>query len=63
MSPENSTLRDMIAHFKLPALLQTLWPRLIELWLAAVLVTFFIVRILGSSFGQRILNSLWHAHN
>jgi hypothetical protein len=40
-----------------------LWSMLINAWLAAVLVTFFIVRILGSSTGQRVLNSLWHAHN
>jgi hypothetical protein len=44
-------------------LLRTLWPWLIALWIATVLVTFFIVRILGSNTGKRILDSLWHSHN
>jgi hypothetical protein len=38
-----------------PSLLQRLWPWLIELWIAYVLVTFFIVRIIGSGTVQRFL--------
>jgi hypothetical protein len=38
-----------------PSLLQRLWPWLIELWIAYVLVTFFVVRIIGSGMVQRFL--------
>lgn len=38
------------------------WPRLIELWLASILFTFFVVRILGSRLVQRALNGLGHRH-
>jgi hypothetical protein len=40
--------------------LQQLWPRLIELWLLAVLATFFVIRILGSETGRRVLHGLRH---
>jgi hypothetical protein len=39
----------------MPSLIQRLWPWLIELWIAYVLVTFFIVRIIGSGMVQRFL--------
>jgi hypothetical protein len=42
--------------------IKNIWPRLIELWLAAVLIAFFVVRVLGSSTAQRILNTLGHRH-
>jgi len=35
--------------------LSRLQPLLIELWIAAVLLTFFVIRVLGSSIGQRVL--------
>lgn len=41
-----------------PSLLQRIWPWLIELWIAYVLVAFFIVRILGSGLVQRLLTLL-----
>jgi len=41
-----------------PSFLQRLWPRLIELWIAYVLVAFFIIRILGSGLVQRLLTLL-----
>jgi len=33
----------------------SIWPRLIELWIAALLFLFFVIRILGSSSAQQIL--------
>lgn len=33
-----------------------LWPWLIQLWIASVLFTFFVVRVFGSTFGQRVLS-------
>jgi hypothetical protein len=39
-----------------------IWPRLIELWLASILITFFVVRILGSRFVQHVLGGLGHRH-
>jgi hypothetical protein len=41
-----------------PSFRQRLWPWLIELWIAYVLVAFFIVRILGSGLVQRLLTLL-----
>ena len=35
-------------------------PLLIELWMAGILAGFFVVRILGSQTGQRILSGLLH---
>jgi hypothetical protein len=37
------------------ALFGACWPIFIELWLAFVLVSFFIIRVLGSNLGQRII--------
>jgi hypothetical protein len=39
-----------------------LWPRLIELWLTAVLVGFFVIRVLGSQTAKRLLSGLGHSH-
>ena len=33
----------------------TLWPRLIELWIFGSIAIFFLLRILGSHYGQRVL--------
>jgi hypothetical protein len=37
--------------------LEKIYPWLIEFWMAAVLLGFFVVRILGSGLGQRVLSS------
>jgi hypothetical protein len=41
---------------------RTLSRRLMELWLAAVVVTFFLIRVLGSHTAQRLLAGVWHSH-
>lgn len=51
----SSELEDPTAT---PSFLQRLWPWLIEAWIAYVLVTFFIVRILGSGLVHRLLTLL-----
>jgi hypothetical protein len=38
-------------------LLHRIYPWLIELWIASVLVGFFVVRVLGSSLGHRVLSA------
>jgi hypothetical protein len=43
-------------------LLQALWPRFIELWIAAVIAVFFLIRILGSQTAQRMLAPFLHSH-
>jgi len=40
----------------------TLWTRLIELWLTAVVVAFFLIRILGSQTAKHLLSGLGHSH-
>lgn len=37
------------------SVLSSLWARLMELWLAAVLLAFFLIRILNSQTGQALL--------
>jgi len=39
-----------------------LWPRLIEFWLTAVVVAFFLIRVLGSQTARRLLSGLGHSH-
>lgn len=39
----------------MPSWFRRLYPWLIELWIASVLFVFFLVRVLGSSVGQRLL--------
>ena len=39
-----------------------LWQRVIELWLAAVVVAFFLIRVLGSQTAKRLLSGLGHSH-
>jgi hypothetical protein len=36
------------------------WPVLIELWMAGLLAACFVIRILGSGLGQRLLARLGH---
>jgi len=47
----------------LSSFVQLLWPRLIELWIALVLVVFLVIRILGSETGQRILKHFPRLHH
>jgi hypothetical protein len=42
---------------------RTLWARLIEVWISAVLATFFLIRVLGSHSAQRLLDGLRHSHH
>jgi len=39
-----------------------LWPRLIEMWLTAVVIGFFLIRILGSQTAKRLLSGFGHSH-
>ncbi len=45
-----------------PAIPYRLYSWLIELWIAAVLFVFFIIRVLGSGMGQRALSLLRGRH-
>lgn len=47
---------------RLRTLPQTLWLRVIELWLFAVLATFFFIRILGSETVRHILSRISPSH-
>lgn len=40
---------------------ELLWPMLIEFWLAAILILFFVLRILHSHLGRHALSALRHA--
>jgi len=42
------------------SLLRRLYPVFIELWIAFVLIAFFVVRILGSNLGHRLLALIKH---
>lgn len=42
---------------------RNLWPRIIEVWIGAVLVTFFLIRVLGSRVGQHLLNRFLLSHS
>jgi hypothetical protein len=44
-------------------LFRRFYPWLIEFWIASVLFVFFLVRILGSSAGQRAMSLLWPHHS
>ena len=45
-----------------PTILHRLYPWLIELWIASILLVFFIIRVLGSGMGQRVLSALGLRH-
>jgi hypothetical protein len=38
------------------------WPIAIDLWIAGIIVWFFLIRIVGSSTGQRVLSALGLHH-
>jgi hypothetical protein len=40
------------------SLFHRVYPLLIELWLLSVLLGFFVVRILGSGLGRRVLSAI-----
>jgi hypothetical protein len=40
------------------SLFRRFYPLLIELWLLSVLLGFFIVRVLGSGLGRRVLSAI-----
>ncbi len=42
------------------SVLQALWPSFIQLWIAAVIAVFFLIRILGSQTAHRILDRILH---
>jgi hypothetical protein len=44
------------------AMPRALWPRLVELWISAVLAVFFLLRVLGSHTAQRVLSGFRHPH-
>jgi hypothetical protein len=62
-SSVDSPLDDRSGRDNRATLLKTLWPWLIEVWISGVLVTFFVVRILGSNTSQRVLDALRHFRN
>ena len=42
------------------SVLQMLWPHFIQLWIAAVIAVFFLIRIVGSQTAHRLLSRLLH---
>lgn len=42
--------------------LRPVWPVLIELWMLAILVAFFVIRVVNSNLGRRILAKLASGH-
>jgi len=40
--------------------LHSIWPKFIQLWIAAVIAVFFLIRILGSQTAQRIFSPIVH---
>ncbi len=55
---ENLLAGDKIGQQKRQNFTEIFWPRLIELWIAASIVAFVFIRILGSQQGQRVLGLL-----
>lgn len=53
LAPENKSGRQ-----RWVVIAQALWPRLIELWISAVLAVFFLIRALGSHTAHRIFSGL-----
>jgi len=49
--------QDALSFFR------NLWPRIIDVWIGAVLVAFFLIRVLGSSVGQHLLNRFLPSHS
>jgi hypothetical protein len=46
------------AHQKVLEIAQSIWPRLVTLWILITIVVFFIIRIFGSHSAQRFLDSI-----
>ena len=58
MPSENSLDKTRSVRKTPVTFLAPLWPRFIELWIAGVLITFFVIRILGSQTAVVLLNRL-----
>jgi hypothetical protein len=39
---------------------ETLWPVLIDIWIAGVLAAFFLIRVVESSLGKRVVAYIMH---
>jgi hypothetical protein len=39
-----------------------LWPRLVELWILAVIAFFFLIRVFGSHTWQRLVSGMGRQH-
>ena len=59
---KRSTLKTTNDRQRLAAIMHMIWPRLIELWIAVVLVIFFLVRVLELRTAQRLLNGFGRRH-
>jgi hypothetical protein len=46
----------------LPVFPKALWRRLVELWIFMAILTFFVLRVLGSHTAQRLLGSISRFH-
>ena len=62
LDSEDSPIVKMDAAQPRPGVARALLLRLIELWLAAVLVAFFLIRVLGSHTAQRLLGGIRRSH-
>jgi hypothetical protein len=58
--PKEIAPQDLPGQRRVLTYLGRIRPLLIEVWIAAILVTFFFIRILGSQTAQRILSGLQH---
>lgn len=58
--PKERAQRDLPRQRRVPTFLARIWPFLIELWVAAILVTFFFIRVLGSQTAHRIFSGPHH---
>lgn len=56
----SETEKGMGAQQEFVAKLRRVWPHVVELWIVAVLVTFFVLRVVESRSAQRILDALRH---
>lgn len=61
-SSEDFTKKNMQGGGMPVEIARSLWPRLVELWIFAAIVVFFLVRVLGSRTAQQLLNSVRHHH-
>lgn len=61
MSASSEDLAAKDGSRRQPWVAKVLWPRLMELWILAVLVMFLVIRVLGSQTAQRLLGGLHHS--